>query len=374
MAKFTLTHNNTSHVFDTAGTMDAGGTWDVSPQGALVVQPPSPAAAVTVPVEWKFNGDNQLCLYSGTKLVTNFHVGARPRLRLTNNQLQVRPNENLSFQFVVPFTWSLDANYDLKVTLGTATSVISGYANDKKSRLIYWFYDKKALGYAPYSLEFSGAWERDSAVADQIKLLFKFEVAGTPAQFSFPEAFLVDKATNNLVLSYSKSSVVRRLELRAAVSIGRNFDVVFTIAQQTNAAGGIITKETTIAIAADFEFNSLTGGLELTVGRTKSPTAQKVVIGGTFKAKFASNGTLAIDFAYAKESNAGQSSTVTIATQATFTWANGTVSLSYTRNGAVSVLAGQTNFMLGALSVHAGVNVTTNNGDRAVTMFLGLSW
>ncbi len=374
MAKFTVTHNNLSHVFDTAGTLDAGGTWTVNAQGALVVQPPAAAAPIIIPVEWKFDSNNQLCIHSGTKLLINFHVGSRPRMRLSKNLLQVRPNENLSFEFVVPFAWSLDANYDLKATLGGLTSVISGYTSDKKSRLIYWFYDKKALGHPPFSLEFTGEWARDAAVEDKIKLVFKFLSNGVEAQFEFPTAFLVDKASNNLVLSYSKSSVIRRLELRGAVSIGPNFDVVFSIAQQTNSAGGVVTKETTISVAANFEFKSLSGAFELTVGRVQSPTAQKIVIGGTFRANFANNGSLSINFAYARELNAGQTSIVTIATQATFAWVNGTVTLTYTRNGTVTILAGQTNFMLGAVSVHSGINVATDQGARSVTVFLGLSW
>ena len=379
MAKFNLTSDGKSYAIDTDGSVSTSvgpfGTWTTNADNQIVVKKTTGGASLKIDVGWQFNASNQLCLFQGSEQIFNFASGgARPRYRLANNVLQIRPSGSLSFEFFLYGKWELDDKINLKVTIGKLASKLEGWADDKKSRFIYWFRDKQVLG-APYSLDFSGAWERDEKVNNEIRLVFNFEAEGTKGRFVLPGRALVDSARNLLYLEYQKDGVTRRIEMRGSLEISKDLDLIFTISRQTNAAGGVLTKETQIAVKTTFTFDNLSGGLELFVGKAVTPTSQKFAIGGAFKATFGDRG-LDLHFSYAKTSELGRPAVVAIAANGCFTWNSekNLVEFSYEREGGMQKLTLKSNFMLGNVRTEVGLNITKDGKQYGVYGFLGLSW
>lgn len=377
MSKFHLTSGANTYALDTDGTftLNAGqsGKWTVHDSGDILLQSDG-AADMRVPVEWRFNGSNQLFVKQGANTVFNFHTtGLRPMLRLISNVLQVRPSAALSFEFTVPFAWSLEANCNLTARLGAASSTLDGYIDDKKGRMIFLFSDKQNL-VSQYALMFNGEWSRsaDPVKAGDIHLVFAYQQNGATATFILPTG--ADVKDNHLVFSYQKNGTSRSVQLLGSVKVSDNLDVSFTIAQQTNSAGGVVTKETTITVSTAFTWTNLSGGLDLTLVNSN----KQISITGSFNATIGAGGKLQIDFNYAKENGAtGQSQKLTLAVEGSFTTADGaTFTFSYKRspgNAAVMTVTGSG--QLGAVGVTGGIQVTLPNGThRTVAAFLQLSW
>ena len=216
---------------------------------------------------------------------------------------------------------------------------------------------------------------RDDSATKEIRLIFKFQAEGVKGTFSLPSKAIVDATRNHLYLEYQKSGITRRIEMRGSLEISDNFDLIFTISQQTNSAGGVITKETRIEVETTFKFDNLSGSLELFVGKTVTTTTQKLVIRGAFKISFGDNG-LDLNFSYSKSSTASQPAVVAIALSGSFSWnqGKGVLSFSYQKEGSKQSLIIQTNFMLGDVRTEAGLNITKDGKEYGVYGFLGLSW
>ena len=154
MAKFNIVSNNKTYTINTDGTVSTVegkfGTWNTNADNQLVIKKDGANSSIKVDVDWKFNGSNQLVLQQGGQDLYNFHSGgARPRMRLSENVLQIRPSSDFSFEFALHSQWELDAKVNLKVTIGKASSVLDGWADDKKSRVMYRLRGKKAGKVAP---------------------------------------------------------------------------------------------------------------------------------------------------------------------------------------------------------------------------------
>ena len=369
MTTFNLTSGGKTFIMNTDGTVAAAtgpvGTWTTNATNQILVKKSAGGADEKIDVGWEFNASNQLCLKQGQQIVFNFTTGVRPLLRLADNILQVRPNPGFSFEFPLQCKWEVDAQINLKVTIGTATSTISGWVDDKKSRFIYWFRDKQGSN-IPYALEFSGAWERDTSKPDEIKLIFKFNAAGTQQTFTLPHRAVVNAAQNQLFISYQKDGVMRRIEFRGSVEVSSNLDLIFTIARQTTSNGGVVTQETTIAVAATFEFDNLKGGLAFFVGKTVTDNTQKLVISGQVNVVFGNAG-LDLNFNYSKVGGTGQTAVVALALNGKFTWDQGKSALifAYQRNGQVQTLSLASKFTLGEVRSEIGLNITKDGQQLA---------
>ena len=378
MARFTITSSGIVYSVDSNGTVSTAdgkqGTWSTNAENKIVAKI-SGSSDVKLDVEWAFNASNQLCIQNAGQILFNFTSGGiRPRYRLQENVLQVRPSGDFSFEFSLHCKWELDDKVNLKVTISKTTSVIDGWVDDKKSRFLYWFRDKQSAS-APFILEFAGAWERDASVPDAVQLVFNYTAEGVKGVFKVPSKALVDAARNQVYVEYEKNGVTRRIEMRGSVEISPNLDLVFTISRQTNSAGGVVTQETKIQVATTFQFENLSGTLELYVGKTVTPTTQKLTIGGAFKVSFGDKG-LNLNFAYSKSSEIGVSSTIALAINGKFTWNEGknVLEFSYVKNGAQQTITLQSNFMLGNVRTELGLNVTKNGKQFGVYGFFGISW
>ncbi len=376
MPKFNLTSGANNYTLDTDGTFSlAGGTsgkWSVHDSGDVRLQAAG-AADVRIPVAWSFTADNQLIVKQGATLAFNFHTaGLSPLFRLAANVLEVRPSIAQSFEFTVPFTWKLEANCNLTAQLGATQSTLDGFVDDKRGRMVFFFSDKKRPS-SQYFLVFSGEWSRsaDPAHADQIRLVFTYKQKGVTASFVLPSG--ADVKDNRLTFSYQKSGTTRGIQLLGSVRISDNFDVTFSIAQQTYPAGGEIVKATTITVQTAFVMKNLSGALELTLANSN----QTLAISGSFNASIGPDGKLSIDFNYAKEKDSGALAKLSIAIGGSFTTNDGTTfTFSYTRATTGAQVyqvsgAGQ----IGSAAINGGLQVSVPGlGQRTVTGFLQLSW
>jgi hypothetical protein len=381
MAAFTVTSGSDSYNLGTDGSVSTAagtvGTWSTNASSQVVVKKIDGSVLPPIEVAWQFNDNNQLCAAQSGQPLFNFTAGgARPQFRLASNVLQVRPSNSVSFEFALHCKWSIDANVNLSVTIGTTISKLNGWVDDKKSRFIYWFRDKQSVS-APYALMFSGLWKRDTSVANEIHLKFDYVAEGIQSSFVLPAVAKVDKLSNQLYLEYSKEGMARSIALRGSVQVTSTMDLVFTISQQTTSDGGIITKQTDIQVAATFQFNNLSGNLELLVGKVNNAAthAQSIAIGGHFSTQMGANG-LDINFNYQKVSGSGVPTKVALALAGSFeTDQNGKVVFSYRKDGTQQSLnLDWSDLTLGPVRAEGGLNVTQDGSEKGVYGFLGLSW
>lgn len=381
MTTFKVSSGSSTYNLGTDGSVTtaagAFGTWGTNASGQIVVKKTDGSVLSPIDVAWQFDKNNQLCVAQSGQPVFNFTAGgARPQFRLASNVLQVRPNNSISFEFALHCKWSIDANVNLSVTIGTTSSTLNGWADDKKSQFIYWFRDKQSVS-APYALIFGGSWNRDPSAANEIHLKFDYVADGIQSSFSLPAVAKVDKLSNQLYLEYSKEGMARSIALRGSVQVTSAMDLVFTISQQTSSDGGVITKQTDIQVATTFQFNNLTGNLELLVGKVNNPAthAQSIAIGGHFSTLIGANG-LDINFNYEKVSGSGVPTKAALALAGSFkTDQNGKVVFSYKKDGAQQSLnLDWSDLTLGPVRVEGGLNVSKDGTQKGVYGFLGLSW
>ena len=229
-------------------------------------------------------------------------------------------------------------------------------------------------------LVFNGAWEQDKSNKDAIQLVFKGKVAGTKLLFTFKltkaESY-VDPAHNHLVLEYDTSKGRRRVELRGSLRISEKFGLTFAISEQRGLEGGLVVEQREIKVATTFEFNRLSGRLELSVGTKRTAKSQKLTVGGAFQAQLGSAG-LELTFAYEQERPLGAApitASVAIAVGGVFTWEKGKISFSYERAGKRTKIDVTGQVDLGpAVGMEFGITIETDQGKKRVKGFLGISW
>jgi hypothetical protein len=383
MATFKLTRNGDVYTFDTQGGVrtDAGplGHWATNTNNEIVVTPDA-GARLTFPVGWRFNDSNQLLLLQedGTEIL-NFG-DEPPEYALRTNALVVQPGDSVSFKFELYPQWGLDSQNNLRVVIGDQESTLEGYVDDSSSRFIFWFKDEQSGGDSEYMLVFSGAWAQDASVKSSVALVFRGKVGGTSLQFTFKLAkaeSYVDPAHNHLVLEYDTSKGRRRVELRGSLRISEKLGLTFTISEQRGIEGGVLVEQRQIRVACTFEFNRLSGNLELYVGAKRTPKSQKLTIGGAFQARLGSAG-LDLVFTYEQERSLGGApvvGTVALAVSGVFTWDHGRVTFSFERAGKRMKLdvTGQIEFE-DTVSLDFGVTFESDQGRKRVKGFLGVSW
>lgn len=365
--------------FDTDGSVaDSAarvtGHWTVNPKNNRIVYRPNDGDEVEVDVGWVFNADNQLVVTQAGKSVFTLveTTDGLPRYQLRKNQLVVDPDGDGDFEFTLACLFGLDGDGNLVVSINGKESVIDGYIEDSKSRLRFQFKDKSS-GAFPNSLVLSGKWERIAAAADAVRLHFvlddpALEIAAKP--LNLPDAVRIDPRRNHLALVYqSKSHGERRLQFLGSLEIKPNFTLVFKIDDVKD--GGV--RKSTITVESTFEFDHFQGKVAFFVGKTRTPTSQKLEVSGALSMKVRDQFTLDLSFDYVS-STAGGKTTVALATAVRFEAKGTQIVLSYQQQGQRRQLDVTAKLQKTDFDVSGGVTIANDPQGRTLKAFVGVAF
>src|SRR5262249_17891235 len=290
MAAFRLTKGADTFDCGIDGTVTKAGapagSWSTNQSNQIVVTPPG-GTQNPIDVVWKFNQDNQLCLFSGTNQVFDFHQNGanQPFYQLSDKAvLQVFPDQVGNFSFNLFGTFQMAANHDLSLTLNGQTSIIDGYVEDEQSRFVYYFFDKK-LPFS-FNIVFVGKW--NSQVNQQGVLTTSFQYVqpdGSTNTFSLPGEVSTDRSINQFVYQYDKNGHSRRIIFMGILNVSPNFQLKYTLDRQTDDSGAEQVASTTFTISTVFKSKDFSGDAEFVVKKTDGTTGTTTIgIKGSFTA------------------------------------------------------------------------------------------
>ncbi|WP_454714421.1 hypothetical protein [Caulobacter segnis] len=385
MTSFTLTDSGVTYTLTLNGDVStptgAFGTWTTDGKSTnQIVLTKTDGTTKAIAVAWSFNADNQLCVTQGAGAAFNFTVSAvRPDLKLdSNNKLHVRPpSGGTLFEFTLVCGFALLADGNLEVAINGQKSKLTGTPTSNKAYFGYTFRDKAAPSPAVL-LAFWGEWVRDTSKPDQIELFFQFKVDATAYKFTMPTgASATISPQNQLLITGIKKGQAWGVTIQGALSVRKDdsdFSLVFTLDQQHTASG---VKTTTIAIKAVFapdDNSRLNAALDLYIGVTKTPTSKRVTVKGEGELALGAT-SLDITFAYSNIQTTGHEPVVALMIGTEFAWKNGTLAVSYEKEGGRTTVNLSTKFLLkDEVQVDGRLNVTKDGKEVGVYGALGISW
>ena len=359
---------------DTQGNVLQGGTWKTLADNKISVTTDD-GASQSFAVAWRFTTDNQLILSSAGADLCNWNPDATvtPKFTTSKAVLTVQPDVLNPFSFDLRGKWNLNATHDLTFTTPDGVvSTIKGIVNSPDSKFIFLF-NATNRPLLKHKLNFAGAWGNAPAGGGQLQFSYSTET-GT-AIFTLPGNVSIKKSTNQLSYQYQKGGP-QSIDFQGTLLVNEDFTVSYQFSRRLAENGDEQTAESTISIGAQFQKNSFTGDLELTLKKADgSLGATTLALTGTFVGTIGKT-NVAVGFQFTQVRD-GQSVTNTIAFGGRVQFTNGTLEFSFLANSATKTitLSVGTDIKLGPANVDAKLNVDMGGGTvQGVTFLLGVSF
>ena len=251
---FNLTSGADTFACDIQGNVTkagaAFGTWSVADNNTFTITPTAGGGPTSVPVQWLFNGGNQLELHQATARIFNFHndSSVRPDMATALGVLNVAPDQNnTDFVFKLHGDWAMsqDGKFNLLFTpAGGTQSIINGLLENTASSEFVYIFLTPAPAARHYEFDFSGKWQQNGSGID-VDFVYDKE-NGASGTIQLPPGLTMDPVKNVLVYSYNKGTHSGTLALAGTIRVNANFSVTYIIDQQDDAG----VKSTTFSIAA----------------------------------------------------------------------------------------------------------------------------
>lgn len=289
--KFTLTKGQESFELDVQGNASQSGvkigSWSTTKDNKIRITRQT-GAAVDIDVAWNFNSANQLVLKADNQEMFNFHsdINNTPRYVTENAVLQVKPSASSPFTFALRGEWDLSENHDLAITINGVKSVIDGFIQDRNSRFIFRFFNKKDL-LQSYALGFAGTWKNEIDASGTALLAFQYNREdGTTDTFTLPaKGVKMDTTVNQLMYEYQKDGKTRRIQFVGRLDVSPTFEVTYAIDRQTSGDGRQMVGQTVFQFGALITNREFAGNLELALKRADGTAgATTLSIRGKFTA------------------------------------------------------------------------------------------
>jgi hypothetical protein len=333
------TFNLGTFTLDTAGNVTTGGSWKTLSDNKISVVTPD-GASQSFAVAWRFNANNQLILSNA------------------GNDL---------------FNWNLTPSHDLTFkTPDGQLSTITGIVNSPDSKFVFLF-NTKNRPLLKHKLGFAGVWGSAPAGAGQLNFTYNKE-NGTGV-FTLPGSVIVKKTTNQLSYQYTKGGP-QSIDFQGTLIVNEDFTVSYQFSRRLTQNGDVVTAESAISIGAQFQKNSFTGDLELTLLKSDgSLSTTTLAITGNFVGTIGKT-NVAVGFQFTQQRD-GQSVTTTFAFGGRIQFTNGTLEFAFAANSATKTITLTTgaDIQLGPASVNAKLNIDMGGGTvQGVTFLLGVSF
>jgi len=379
MRTFELKDGSTRLTFDDAGSVTksgaAFGTWSTNVGNQIVVTK-SGGGTTAFDVDWRFNGDNHLCIDQAGALVfdINGDTATKPDFRLDRSVLFIKPVDTLPFEFSLRPEWDVTEQHDLKMKVNGKTSTIDGVINDRNSAFRFRFIDKLEV-IETFTLLFAGAWRNSTNPDTPAGVVYEYEIAGSPkpGAFVLPNQLVVDNNSMVLAYNYDKDGRTQSIQLVGQFSFN-NFELSCGI-ERKSAGDGISTM---LRFAVDVKGKSADGKIIFALKRTDNGavTTTELAIGGAFTSRF-KNGVLTIGLSFSQRTING-----TVASrEVTFTGKlvhKGGTEFSWelkAANGSTSIAIAASQIKLGSVTASTQVQVSMKGGEmKAVRAMFGVSF
>lgn len=379
MRTFDLTSGADKLTLNDAGQVTkagaALGTWSTNDKNQIVVSETGGATSA-IDVDWRFDGNNHLCISQAGALAfdVNGDKTSKPELRLDRAVLFVKPVESASFEFSIHPTWSLTATHDLAMTVNGKTSSIDGVINDRNSAFRFRFVDKLEV-IETFSLLFKGVWKNSPDPAQPAGVIYEYEIDGAPAPgvFTLPNKLVVDNNTLVLAYNYDKDGRTQSTQLVGNFSLDA-FELNFTIERKSAAEG----TSTMLKFDVDIKGQSVDGKVTFALKRTDTGavTTTELTIGGKFTARFKS-GVLTIGLLFSQRTIGGTVASKELMFTGTLVHRGGTTFMWELKAGtsSTSITIAADQIQLGAVTASTKVTLKTSGGEtKAVQALFGISF
>jgi hypothetical protein len=352
------------------------GTWTTNADNKIIIRRTGGASA-TFDVAWKFNGDNQLTLFSDGREIFNFHLdpAMRPCFETRNGVLRVSPSRTNPFRFELRGDWDLTENHDLALTIGGVRSILSGLLSDPLGKFVYYFADQ-AKPLLKHKLAFAGSWDMQTEREGAIVFRFRRE-DGSAGAFRLPGTITINRGTNQLRYEYDKNGR-QAIDFAGTLMVSPDFQVSYALNRQYSASGEVMVRETTLTFDAVYkDDNGTQGDLELVLKRPDgSIGGTTLAIKGSYTAV---RGDTSLQVGYTfNQTRAGQTITTTFGFAGELKWSDGAVQWSFGTNNAQTrtlTLALGAQVQLGAASVEEKLNLEIGHGRiQGITFLLGVKF
>jgi len=368
------TFNLGTLTLDTAGNVAAGGSWKTLADNKISVTNPD-GTTQNFAVAWRFNTDNQLILSNAGADVFNWSLDTSitPRFETRNAVLKVTPDILKGFSFELRGDWNLNANHDMTFkTPDGVVSILSGIVNSPDSKFVFLF-NAKNRPLLKHKLGFAGAWGNAPAGGGQLNFTYNKE-AGTGV-FTLPGNVTIKKTTNQLSYQYQKGGL-QAIDFQGTLIVNEDFTVTYQFSRRLTQNGDLVTAESAISIGAQFQKNSFTGNLELTLVKTDGTLGSTTLaISGDFTGMIGKT-NVAVGFRFTQVRD-GQSVTTTFAFGGRVQFTNGTLEFAFAANSATKTitLSAGVDIKLGAANIDAKLNIDMGGGTiQGVTFLLGVNF
>ena len=212
MASFQLTNEIGTFDFDSAG-----GSWTTGESNQIVLIT-TDGTTLSFPVDWLFNGRNQLTIRSCGVEVFNFATaGLRNSFETRNAVLRVQPDRSNPFVFELRGDWDMDPDHNLTFTAGGVTSTLDGFVSDPLGRFIYHFADKDNRS-TPTSWV---SWARGRARWTRTALRCSLSsIKRNPVLviLQLPAAAAINRSSNQLAYTYQKGNKTLSIDFQGTLT------------------------------------------------------------------------------------------------------------------------------------------------------------
>jgi hypothetical protein len=368
----TLTLNDAGQVTKAGAPL---GTWSTNDKNQIVVSEIGGGAAA-IDVDWRFDGNNHLCIDQAGALAfdVNGDNTSKPELRLDRAVLFVKPVESAGFEFSIHPTWDLTATHDLAMTVNGKTSTIDGVINDRNSAFRFRFVDKLEV-IETFSLAFKGVWRNSPDPAQPAGVIYEYEIDGSPAPgvFALPNQLIVDNNTLVLAYNYDKDGRTQSTQLVGNFSLDI-FELNFTVERKSAAEG----TSTTLKFDVDVKGQSVDGKVTFALKRTDTGavTTTELAIGGKFTARFKS-GVLTIGLLFSQRTIGGTVASKELMFTGTLVHRGGTTFMWELKagTGSTAITIAADHIQLSAVTASTQVTLQTSGGEtKAVQALFGMSF
>lgn len=382
MATFQLKQGADTFDCDPFGVVTRGGaaagSWTTGKDNKINIKR-TDGSQTSIDVNWKFDGNNHLCLFSGeTQIFDFYNAGNNPQCGALNAVLVVKPDRNKPFTFQLRGEWDLDEKHNLSITINGAKSTLDGFIDDPRGRFMYHFRNKEDITQESI-LGFVGNWQQNAAAQAQGQLVMDFVYSredGTKDTFTLPKSMIINRVNNQLLYQYDKNNEVFRVQIAGLLKISKDFELTYTIDRQVSGTGAEQVKSTTFTVGAVFTKPTLSGELTLALKKTDGTAGgTSLTIAGNFTAMLGAT-QLQAGFSFS-QIRSGNKVDTTFAFSGTLSIANnGQVQWKFEKNAQqLSVSISASDIKLGKARADARLNLTAQNGKVVgVTGLFGVSF
>jgi hypothetical protein len=280
----------------------------------------------------------------------------------------VKSDRSAVFSFSLQGDWQMSADHNLTFTVGGILSTLDGFISDPLGRFIFHFANQDNI-LETNVLGFAGSWQSRVDPSGTPLLDFHYPTSCGEKIFELPKAVAVNRSSNQLTYSYTKSNKNLSIDFQGTLLIGANLEITYVVEPQVSSSGDPMVASTTLSFKTSLAQPNLRGDLELTAG------ASTLTIGGQSQGVLGKT-SLQLGFTFTQTfAGAGNQITRTAAFSGTLAFNGGQVQWTFSATGTSINLAIGVDIKLGGVQLDARLNLPMDGGQTAgVTFLLGVSF